>query len=198
MVSCTSLQRARKFRLLDVFLALLIVCLATLPAFAQTATGNIVGYVKDTSGAAVPNVTVTARMVEQQASRAAQTNAEGYYSLLALPPGNYAMSFEVKGFQKETHTGLELTVGQNLRVDSTLQVGAVETQVTVGAEAPLVETTSATLSGLIDDRRVVDLPLNGRNIMGLAAILPGVLNVNAPQTMGDARGGPEMDVNGGR
>ncbi len=78
MVSCTSLQRARKFRLSDVFLALLIVCLATLPAFAQTATGNIVGYVKDTSGAAVPNVTVTARMVEQQASRAAQTNAEGY------------------------------------------------------------------------------------------------------------------------
>ena len=95
-------------------------------------------------------------------------------------------------------TGLELTVGQNLRVDSTLQVGSVETQVTVGAEAPLVDTTSATLSGLIDDRRVVDLPLNGRNIMSLARILPGVLNVNAPQTMGDARGGPEMDVNGGR
>lgn len=174
------------------------VTLTCVPAAAQSSTGNIAGYVKDTSGAAVPNVTVTARMTLQQAVRTAQTNAEGYYDLLALPPGPYEMTFEAAGFQKQTQTGLELTVGQNLRVDSTLQVGPVETQVTVGAEAPLVDTTSATITGLIDDRRVVDLPLNGRNVIALARILPGVLNVNAPQEMGDARGGPEMDVNGGR
>jgi hypothetical protein len=126
-------------------------------------------------------VTVTAKMVEQQTTRTAQTNAEGFYTMLALPPGNYEMAFEVKGFQKLAQTGLELTVGQNLRVDSTLQVGAVETQVTVGPEAPPVDTTSATITGLIDDRRVVDLPLNGRNIMSLARILPGVLNVSAPK-----------------
>lgn len=108
------------------------------------------------------------------------------------------MSFEAKGFERQTQTGLELTVGQNLRVDSTRKVGAVETQVTVGAQAALVETTSATLSGLIDDRRIVDLPLNGRNVIGLAEIIPGVLNVYAPQEMGDARGGPTMNVNGGR
>ena len=180
-------------------LALSACGLATVPAVAQVSTGNISGYVKDTSGAAIPAfVTVTAKMVEQQTTRTAQTNAEGFYDLLALPPGHYEMTFEVNGFQKQTETGLELTVGQNLRVDSTLQVGSVETQVSVGAQAPLVDTTSATLSGLIDDRRIVDLPLNGRNIMGLAAILPGVLNVNAPQEMGDARGGPTMDVNGGR
>src|SRR5580698_3245562 len=160
--------------------------------------GNISGYVKDTSGAAIPTVTLTAKMVEQQTNRTAQTNSEGFYDLLALPPGTYEITFEVHGFQKQTETGLELTVGQNLRVDANLQVGSVGTQVTVGAEAPLVDTTSATLSGLIDDRRIVDLPLNGRNVMGLAAILPGVLNVNAPQEMGDARGGPTMDVNGGR
>jgi Carboxypeptidase regulatory-like domain/TonB-dependent Receptor Plug Domain len=171
---------------------------ATLPAAAQVATGNIAGYVKDSSGAAIPNVTVTARMVEQQTVRSAQTNSEGFYDMLALPPGKYEMTFEIQGFQKKTQTGLELTVGQNLRFDSTLEVGSIETQVTVGAEAPLVDTTSATLTGLIDDRRVVDLPLNGRNIMSLARILPGVLNVSASQTMGDARGGPEMDVNGGR
>jgi len=183
---------------LRALMVFLVVGFAIVRVEAQSATGNIAGYVKDTSGAAIPNVTVTAKMVEQQTTRAAQTNAEGFYTMLALPPGNYEMTFEVKGFQKLAQTGLELTVGQNLRVDSTLQVGAVETQVTVGAEAPLVDTTSATITGLIDDRRIVDLPLNGRNIMGLAAILPGVLNVNAPQTMGDARGGPEMDVNGGR
>src|SRR5216683_1172354 len=178
--------------------ALLVMTLTPEQATAQSATGNIAGYVKDTSGAAIPNVTVTAKMVEQQTVRNGQTNAEGFYDLLALPPGMYEMTFEVRGFQKKTQTGLELTVGQNLRVDSTLEIGSVETQVTVGGEAPLVDTTSATLTGLIDDRRVVDLPLNGRNVISLARILPGVLNVNAPQTMGDARGGPEMDVNGGR
>src|SRR6185436_16194021 len=102
------------------------------------------------------------------------------------------------GFQKQVRTGVELSVKQNLRVDAELTLGSVETQVTVEATASLVDTSSPTLSGLIDDRRVVDLPLNGRNVMGLARILPGVLNVNAPQQMSDARGGPEMDVNGGR
>jgi len=172
--------------------------LAVVPAGAQVATGNIVGYVKDATGAAIPDVTVTAKMVEQQATRTTRTNAEGFYNLLSLPPGKYELTFEVKGFQKQSQTGLELTVGQNLRVDSALQLGSVETQVTVDSQAPLVDTTSATITGLIDDQRVQDLPLNGRNVIALARILPGVLNVNAPQSMGDARGGPEMDVNGGR
>ena len=171
---------------------------AVSPIQAQTATGNINGYVRDTTGAIVPNASVTAKMTEQQFVRTAETNAEGFYQLLALPPGTYDVTVEAKGFQRQTQTGLQLTVNQNLRVDASLQVGAVETQVTIDAAAPLVDTTSATMSGLIDDRRVVDLPLNGRNVIGLARILPGVLNVNAPQQMSDARGGPGMNVNGGR
>lgn len=176
----------------------ILVVVVAAPVLAQTSTGNINGFVRDASGAALPGASVTARMTEQQLVRTAETNAEGFYQLLALPSGTYELSVEVKGFQKQTQTGLQLTVNQNLRVDSTLQVGAVETQVTVDAAAPLVDTTSATMSGLIDDRRVVDLPLNGRNVIGLARILPGVLSVNAPQQMNDARGGPSMNVNGGR
>ena len=169
------------------------------PMFGQTATtGNIAGYVRDASGAAVPSSSVTARMAEQQFVRTAASNNEGFYSFQAMPPGNYSITAESKGFQRQTQTGLDLTVNQNLRVDVTLQIGSVETQVTIEAHAPLVDTTSATMSGLIDDRRVVDLPLNGRNVIGLARILPGVLNVNAPQQMGDSRGGPGMNVNGGR
>ncbi|HYI93777.1 MAG TPA: TonB-dependent receptor, partial [Bryobacteraceae bacterium] len=168
------------------------------PIRAQTATANINGYVRDSTGAIVPNAGVTARMTEQQLVRTAETNSEGFYQLLALPPGTYDVTVEAKGFQRQTQTGLQLTVNQNLRVDANLQVGAVETQVTIDAAAPLVDTTSATMSGLIDDRRVVDLPLNGRNVIGLARILPGVLNVSAPQQMNDARGGPGMNVNGGR
>src|SRR3954447_22334476 len=171
---------------------------ASCPAFSQTATANINGYVRDASGASVPNATVTARMTEQQLVRTTEANSDGFYQLLALPPGTYSITFQAPGFQRQTQTGLELTVNQNLRVDAALQVGAVETQVDIAATAPLVETTSATISGLIDDRRVVDLPLNGRNVISLARILPGVLGVSVPQQMDNARSGPIMDVNGGR
>ena len=91
---------------------------------------------------------------------------------------------------------MELTVEQNVRVDARLTVGTVQSQVNVTSTVPLVDTTSNTLSGFIDDRRVVDLPLNGRNTMSLAELLPGVTNVSAPEAMSSARGGPSMDVNG--
>ena len=177
----------------------MVLCSSLLaPLHAQLATGTINGFVKDPTGAAIPGAKVTAKMVEQQAVRETQTNADGFYTFPAMPPGNYEITFEAGGFKREVRTGLELTVNQNLRVDASLEVGAPETEVTVAATAPLVDTTSHTLSGLIDDRRVVDLPLNGRNVIGLARILPGVLGVSAPQQVDDARGGPEMNVNGGR
>jgi hypothetical protein len=83
-------------------------------------------------------------------------------------------------------------------VDAVLQVGAVSQQVSVTSQAPLVDTSSGTVSGLVDDRRMVDLPLNGRNVMSLAQIVPGVLGVSAPESLNDTRGGPLMNVNGGR
>jgi hypothetical protein len=170
-----------------------------LPSWVEAAvTGTISGYVRDPSGAAVPGVNVTAKMVEQQISRTVQTNSEGYYTMVAMPAGTYEITFEMTGFQKQVRSDVPLSVNENIRVDVSLVLGSVETEVTVAGVAPLVDTVSPTLSGLVDDRRVVDLPLNGRNVIGLARILPGVLNVNAPQQLNDARGGPEMDVNGGR
>lgn len=166
-------------------------------AFGQ-ASGNISGYVKDASGTAVPNVTVTALMQEQKTARTAETDGQGFYQFIGLLPGHYDVSYEAKGFAKQLRSGVQLTIEQDVRLDAALTIGSVQTQVEVGAAAPLVDTQSSTLSGLIDDRRVVDLPLNGRNIISLASILPGVTNVSARQSMGDARGGPEMDVNGGR
>ena len=161
-------------------------------------TGSISGYLKDPSGAAVPGASVTAVMVEQQVTRKVQTDPEGFYTFVAMLPGTYQISFEAGGFQKLVRSGVRLTVNENIRVDGTLTLGSVETQVNVDEAAPLVDTVSPTLSGLVDDRRVVDLPLNGRNVIALARILPGILNVEAPQQLGDARGGPEMSVNGGR
>jgi carboxypeptidase family protein/TonB-dependent receptor-like protein len=173
----------------------LFCCIAVVEA---QVTGSISGYLRDPSGAAVPGANVTAVMVEQQLTRKAQTDAEGFYNFVAMLPGTYQISFEAGGFQKLVRSGVRLTVNENVRVDGTLTLGSVETQVDVQGAAPLVDTVSPTLSGLVDDRRVVDLPLNGRNIMSLARILPGVLNVKAPQQLGDARDGPEMSVNGGR
>ena len=191
------IQHRPAMSLASIFCALILLTLIT-PVLSAQVSGSIAGYVHDPSGAAVPNANVTATMVEQRSSRSTKSNSEGYYNFVGLPNGHYELAFEANGFEQQVHFGLELTVSQNLRVDAALALGAVGSHVTVGGSAPLVDTVSPEISGLIDDRRVVDLPLNGRNVIGLAAVLPGVLNVSAPQQMNNARSGPEMDVSGGR
>jgi hypothetical protein len=151
----------------------------------------------DPTGAAVPHASVTATLIEQNITRTVESNAEGFYNFAALGPGVYALTAEKEGFEKLARTGVTLTVNQNVRVDMNLNLGALSQEVTVHAEAPLVDTRSPTVSGLVDDSRIVDLPLNGRNVVSLSEILPGVLNVSAPQSLSDARSGPTMNVNGG-
>lgn len=188
-------QTLRRPWLLQV-VCLFVMSLTIVPMAFGQGTGNISGYVRDASGASVTGANVTAVMTEQQTTRTTQTDAQGFYNFIALPPGHYTITFEAKGFQQEVRSNVELTVSQNARADAQLTVGAVQTKINVTSTVALVDTTSNTLSGLVDDQRVVDLPLNGRNVMSLAAILPGVTNVSAPQTMSDARSGPAMDVNG--
>src|SRR5260370_34899538 len=112
MVTCTtpvnrSLRQSDSRLWIWPVLALLVLALSTVPMVAQTATGNVAGYVRDTSGAAIPDVTVTAKMVEQQTSRTVRTNSEGFFDLLALPPGKYEITFESKGFQPRFRLLLE-------------------------------------------------------------------------------------------
>jgi Carboxypeptidase regulatory-like domain/TonB dependent receptor-like, beta-barrel len=161
-------------------------------------TGSVSGYVKDQTGAAVPGAKVTATLVSQSVSTSTTSNAEGFYQFTAVQPGLYTVTVEMTGFQKLTHTNVVVSVGQPVRLDLELALGRVTQAVEVSAAPPLVNTTSATASDLIDDRRIVDLPLNGRNVVGLAVTVPGVLNVNAPQQLTDARSGPTMNVSGGR
>ena len=172
----------RRLRLSPRISSVVLLILALVPAGLAQSTGNISGYVRDSSGAPLPHASVTAVMTEQQTKRREVTDAQGFYSFVALPAGHYTITFEAKGFEGEVRSGVELTVSQNARVDGQLAVGAVQSEVHVTSTVPLVDTTSNTLSGLIDDRRVVDLPLNGRNIMSLAETLPGVTSVSAPQT----------------
>jgi hypothetical protein len=159
-------------------------------------TGTISGFVTDPSGSAVPGAKITATLTGQNIQRTVESDADGSYVLNALPPGEYSLSAEKTGFERTLITQATLTVNQNLRADFKLQVGQISEAVTVTGQAPLVDTRSGTLSGLVDDRRVVDLPLNGRNVISLAVTLPGIVSVNAPQQLTDARSGPTMNVNG--
>ncbi len=143
-------------------------------ALAQLPTATILGNVKDASGAMVPKATVTVRHVDTGQTRTVATAEDGGYRALALPVGNYEVRVEHPGFQSELRQGLTLAVSQEAVVNFTLQVGAVEQTVAVTAEAPIVNTTSGSLGGLVDERKVADLPLNGRNFVDLTLMQTGV------------------------
>lgn len=147
--------------------------LALVPVTFAQGTGAISGHVRDIAGASVKGASVTAEMSEQHLKRIGSTDEDGFYNLINLPPGHYIVTIGAPGFETESLTDVELTVAQNLRLDAQLKVGQVQTQVSVVSAGTIVDTTSNALSTLIDDARVVDLPLNGRNVMNLAELVPG-------------------------
>lgn len=178
-------------------ITLLAICLAlSLTTLQAQVTGTITGSVFDESGASVPGATISATLVQQNLLRTTESVADGRYVFNALPPGAYTLTVEQAGFQRLVRSEISLAVNQNLRVDLVMRLGAVSEVVEVTGSAPLVDTLSASLSSLVDDRRVVDLPLNGRNVIALSATLPGIVSVKAPQQLSDARSGPTMNVNG--
>jgi hypothetical protein len=153
---------------------LVVVLLGSTVSRAQLPIATLLGVVKDRSGAVVPEATLTARNVETGQSRTTVSGQDGSYRFSALPVGNYEIEVEHSGFQSETRRGLTLVVGQEAVVNLVLEVGAVEQRVEVTADAPLVNTTSGALGGLVDERKVAELPLNGRNFIDLTLLQPGV------------------------
>jgi len=131
-------------------------------AFAQSSTSQINGAVHDPSGLAVPGAQVTATQTGTGAARTATTGADGQYVLPNLPIGPYQLEISKEGFNKYVQTGIILQVDTNPTVDAVLKVGSVAEQVNVEANAALVETQSTGVGTVIDQQRVVDLPLNGR------------------------------------
>ena len=143
-------------------------------AWVQVTTGTISGVVKDESGAVVPGVTVAARNLDTGMAREVATDAQGRYRAPNLPLGNYEVQAAISGFQTAVRSGITLRVGQEAVVDFVLEVGAVEQTIEVTAEAPLVNTTSGSLGGLVDEQRMAELPLNGRNYIDLTLLQTGV------------------------
>ncbi len=159
------------------------------PAVSQLPTATILGNVKDSSGAVVPGATVIARNVDTGQTRTASSAADGSYRIPALPVGNYELRVENPGFQTEVRQGLTLSISQEAVVNIALQVGAVEQTVAVTAEAPIVNTTSGSLGGLVDEQKIAELPLNGRNFIDLTMAQTGVvqhtrLSTSASSTVG--------------
>jgi len=134
------------------------IVLGTPLVFAQTSTATILGTVRDTSGALVPGVSITVKHTESGLTRTVVSSERGGYNVPLLPVGAYEITTTMPGFKQGVRSGINLVVGQEAVVDLTLEVGANAEQVTVTGEAPLVNTTTASVSGLVNERQVKDLP----------------------------------------
>lgn len=141
---------------------------------AQQTTATVVGTVTDSSGALVPGVLVKATNLSTNSSRETKTDESGSYSIPFLPAGQYSLSASVQGFQAAQFDQVTLQVQQTARVDFSLKVGDVTETVRVEASAALLQTDTSTVGTVIDSAKIVDLPLNGRNFVQLAQLIPGV------------------------
>jgi hypothetical protein len=170
------------------------------PVYAQVTTGTILGVVQDSSGAVIPGVSVTVKNLNTGIARTATTDEGGRYTIPDLTIGSYEVEGQLAGFQTEVRSGITLTVGREAVVNLALKVGQLSDKVTITEEAPLVESTTATMSSLVDERTIRDLPLNGRSWDNLALIQPGVVTVGAGQGSPafDFGTGARFNVNGSR
>lgn len=172
-------------------------------AFSQTPTGELTGSVLDPGGAGIAGARITVTNNATNTGRTTVSNEVGLYNVPALQPGVYSVRAESQGFQSVLQTNLEIQVGQTVRLDFSLKVGEVKETVEVTASAVQLQTETTELGTVIENKRIVDLPLNGRNYLQLASLVPGA-TTNGPassqgqQRMGGARNQFALNVAGQR
>jgi len=137
--------------------------------------GTISGTVSDPSGAVIASATVTATQTQTGRQTIVASGKNGDFVFPVLPPSGYSLTVSAKGFQLYSQTGITLQADQALTVNVALQIGSASQTVSVSADAPQVDTTTGTLSQVIDESRVVDLPLNGRNAASLETLVAGIV-----------------------
>ncbi|MBA3639516.1 MAG: TonB-dependent receptor [Acidobacteria bacterium] len=175
----------RRYLMLAVCLGVALGWLTPAAAYAQ-ATGTISGLVTDQTGGVMPGVAVEVTNTDTNQTRSAVTGTDGFYTVPLLQPGPYGVKATLQGFRVTLREGVRVTVESTSRVDLALTVGGLEESVKVTADAPLVETASASLGTVIDQKKIVELPLNGRNFTQLGTLIPGV--VAPPPALGGAAG----------
>jgi hypothetical protein len=179
------LSRYRKSGLIifAVAVALAGMALAARISYAQ-GEASIWGVVTDASGASIPAATVKVQNLDTGAVRNLVSDAEGHYDALLLTVGTYGVTVEKSGFQSQTRTGITLVVGERVEVDLALGLSQLQQTVTVTERPDLVAVTTEDVSGLVNERQVKDLPLNGRSYDQLLTLNPGVVNYSSQRAGG--------------
>jgi len=162
----------------------LLLCLLSTNAFAQGERATVTGTVSDASGAIVPAVAISIRNLETNATSRTSTNSAGLFYIPALSPGAYDINAEKAGFRPSRVLNLRLTVGLTATVAITLEVGTVTQALEVSASSVQLEAQTSGLGKVVEQRRVVELPLLGRNPLALAATAPGVLPTSGQRGTG--------------
>jgi carboxypeptidase family protein len=183
-----------------VFGGVLMVLLTVPGAWAQ-ATAQLSGTVKDSSGGVLPGADVTATQTDTGFKRTVVSNSDGSFTLPGIPIGPYQLEVTLAGFKTYSQTGIVLQVGSAPSIPVTLALGAVAESVTVTGESPLIDTGKLGVGQVMDNKRILDLPLNGRNAVDLINFLPAVVPQPASdatsRSMGGAQGGKAFSVGGG-
>ncbi|QOY87373.1 TonB-dependent receptor [Paludibaculum fermentans] len=180
--------------------ALVFLLSLALPLVAQQGRGTVIGTVTDVSGAAVPAAEIRVINTGTNAAFTATTNEEGQFTAPSLPVGSYTVTAEKQGFKKGVRSGITLLVDQRAEVNIRMEVGQTSESIEVVGEASLVDTSSATVGKVVENRRIADLPLNGRNALALVMLTPGVKSQAGPTNSGFVDRGTALSaisINGG-
>lgn len=176
-------------------LSLLLSSLLLPSLFAQFGTGTILGVISDPTHAVIPGITVTARNLATNETRTFTTEADGFYRFSALPSGTYTVTATAGSFRTATVSNLVVTVNTEVRADITMQLGNVSEKIEVEGATPQLQTTTAAMGSVIDNRTMLELPLNNRNFFDLAALTPGALRTVGTSSVMDSR---SIDIGGVR
>src|SRR5277367_845199 len=163
-------------------LALIVLSFFGANTYAQNPTGRVIGTVSDPQGAAIPDVAVTVTNATTQVSQRAVTDKNGSYQILDVPIGSYKVTMEHKDFRVLVFDNQILQINQSLRIDGKMEIGTQNEIVEVKDQVSVVETVDPTVGGSITGRPLIDAPLNGRNTLDLALLLPGVTPHNPDDT----------------
>ncbi|MGH9845751.1 MAG: carboxypeptidase regulatory-like domain-containing protein, partial [Blastocatellia bacterium] len=180
----------------------LLILLFNATAMAQSNFGSLRGQITGAGGAAVPNATVKVTDAGTGAAVTVTTNAEGQYAAPSLRPVAYNVAVEARGFKRAVVSAVKVDTAQDVTLNVTLETGELSDSVNITSDAPLLQTESSAVTRTVDQRTINDIPLNGRNTLELALILPGAAGsagselTSANQT--DVLPGRELIINGGR